>query len=134
MKYRSRLVAKEFKDHHAGGLFAPTPPLEALRMLVSDVATVEDGKPSEEKVLMICDVARAFFEAPVKRDMCIVLPKEDYNEYDKEKDLIGKLVQSLYGTRDAAANFQEEVAKFMPKLWCSRAFIIPAQTSTGGGG
>ena len=35
---------------------------------------------------------------------------------EREKDLVGKLVMSLYGTRDAAANFQKEVSKF-EKNW-----------------
>ena len=48
------------------GLFAGTPPLEALRFLVHEAATVDDyqndaiGSP-DEKVMMINDVARAFF-------------------------------------------------------------------------
>ena len=39
--YRSRLVGKEFADKNADGLFAGTPPLEALRFLVHEAATVE---------------------------------------------------------------------------------------------
>ena len=39
--YRSRLVAKEFNDGAQEGLFAATPPLEALRMLVSEAATID---------------------------------------------------------------------------------------------
>ena len=44
------------------GLFAGTPPLEALRFLVHEAATVE-GKEEEEqeKVIMVNDVTRAFF-------------------------------------------------------------------------
>ena len=41
--YRSRLVAKEFNTGTEDGLFASTPPLEALRMLISDAATAEKG-------------------------------------------------------------------------------------------
>ena len=41
--YRSRLVAKEFNDGAGEGLFASTPPLEALRFLVSVAATVRGG-------------------------------------------------------------------------------------------
>ena len=62
--YRSRLVAKEFNDSAMDGLFAATPPLEALRYLIHEAATL-DGK--EEKVIMIADVARAFFEAVATR-------------------------------------------------------------------
>eukprot|EP00973_Karenia_brevis_P020071 2754072-Karenia_brevis.AAC.1 len=39
---RSRLVGQEFRDGENSGLFASTPPLEALRLLVSDVATVDN--------------------------------------------------------------------------------------------
>lgn len=59
--------------------------------------------------MMINDVARAFFEAPVNRDICIELPAEAKTEEDVE----GMVVQSLYGTRDAAKNFQDEVQEFM---------------------
>jgi hypothetical protein len=61
-------------------------------------------------------VARAFFEAPVRRDICIELPAEDYTEEDEREDMVGHLIQSLYGTRDAAANFQNEVKKFMNSI------------------
>jgi hypothetical protein len=36
---RSRFVAKQFADKRSGEFFAATPPLEALRMLVSHAAT-----------------------------------------------------------------------------------------------
>ncbi len=79
--YRSRFVAKEFNDGAEEGLFASTPPLEALRYLLSELASVDGlqspGSASPEasdKVLMINDVARAFFEAPVKRKVCVELP------------------------------------------------------------
>ena len=39
MNHRSRLVAKEFNDGKDASLFAATPPLEALRLLVSEAAT-----------------------------------------------------------------------------------------------
>ena len=41
--YRSRLVAKEFRDGNQDGLFASTPPLEALKLLISMTATVDQG-------------------------------------------------------------------------------------------
>ena len=114
--YRSRLVAMEFKntDKSMEDLFAGTPPLEALRMLVSEVATVDGGKAGE-KVLLLADVSRAFFEADARREICVELPTEDKQEED-EGDLVGYLMKSLYGTRDAATNWQEEVAKAM-KGW-----------------
>ena len=61
-------MAKEFNDSVQDGLFAGTPPLEALRALVSEAATMKDGD-DQPKVIEI-DVSRAFFEAPATRDMC----------------------------------------------------------------
>ena len=112
--YRSRLVGKEFADKKVEGLFAGTPPLEALRFLVHEAATVEGEEEEQEKVVMVNDVARAFFEAKAIRKLCVELPSErpescgGYN--------VGLLRQSLYGTRDAAMNWQEEVAREM-KNW-----------------
>ena len=71
--YRSRLVGKEFNDGEVVALFAATPPLEALRVLVSEAATVEKGG---RKVMVINDVSRAFIEAPVKRNICVELPEK----------------------------------------------------------
>ena len=70
--YRSRLVGKEFNNEQMDGLFAGTPPLEALRYLVHEAATVRADEPVGSKVIMINDVARAFFEAPAVRNICVI--------------------------------------------------------------
>ena len=69
------------------------------------------GEDWEGKVIMVNDVARAFFEAPMRRDLCFELPAEA----DEGEDIVGHLIMSLYGTRDASANFQEEVNSSMNK-------------------
>ena len=114
--YRSRFVAKEFNDGKTGDVawFAPTPPLEALKLLISDAATTEKGK--DKKCIMINDVVRAYFEAPVKRDICIELSQEDLEEGESNENLVGLLEMSLYGTRDAASNFQDEVKVFLTMI------------------
>ena len=53
-----------------------SPPLEAVRLLLNDVATVRKARPNEDRVIMVNDVARAFFEAPMKRYACVELPPE----------------------------------------------------------
>ena len=50
------------------------------------------------------------------RDVCVELPEEDMSAEDRKRDMVGHLVMSLYGTRDAAMNWQEEVARAM-KTW-----------------
>ena len=120
--YRSRLVAKEFNDGAGEGLFASTPPLEALRFLISEAATGRGGEDWEDKVIMVNDVARAFFEAPILRDLCVELPAEA----GEGEDMVGHLIMSLYGTRDAAANFQEEVRAFMNKNKADQSKYSPS--------
>ena len=58
--YRSRVVGKEFNTGPMDGLFARTPPLEALRLWISEAATKKKNK--KHNVIMINDVSRAFFE------------------------------------------------------------------------
>ena len=74
--YRSRLVGKEFNTGQEDGLFASTPPLEALRWLVSEAATIRRGHRMGSKVALISDVSRAFFEAPARRKVAVILPTE----------------------------------------------------------
>ena len=72
---------------------------------------------------MINDVARAFFEAMATRPVCVELP-EECEERDEGKN-VGKLKMSLYGTRDAAMNWQEEVARQMKKWGFKRGKYNP---------
>ena len=99
----------EFNTAKMDGLFASTPPLEALKLIISDAAT-SSKEEQYEKIIMVNDVARAFFEAPATRQIAVELPPEDTEDGE---DMVGLLLQSLYGTRDAARNFQNEVKKFL---------------------
>ena len=61
-KVRSRLVCQEFafgKDDPTGSLFAPTPPLAATRLLLSEVASQGRSGPGEKRVMLL-DFKRAF--------------------------------------------------------------------------
>ena len=124
--YRSRFVAKEFNDKEIDGLSAATPPLEALRLLVSEVATYDPGSINGTgKVFMTNDVARAFFEAPMHRDVCIELPTEAMEPGEDPLEWVGKLQMRLYGTKDAATNWQELVAEKMEKIGFKRGVYNP---------
>ena len=107
------------------GLSAGTPPLEALRYLIHEAATVRSDEKMGSKVLTVNDVARALFEAPAVRSVCIELPGEDRTSADRLADKVGHLQMSLYGTRDAAMNWQEEVAKEMRQWWFQRGRYNP---------
>ena len=114
-KYRSRLVARQMKAHDRSGasFFAPTPPLEALRTVLSLAATAVEGwRPcydpeSEDRIqISLLDISRAYFNAKVDDDAStyVQLPEEDEDSESKE----AKLVRHMYGTRGAADGWQEE--------------------------
>ena len=50
--------------------------------------------------------------------MCVELPEE--TRVEGEGDMVGYLIKSLYGTRNAAAIFQEEVRRFMEGVGFTR--------------
>ena len=74
---RSRLVAREIRAPGEDAIFAPTPPLESLRMIISMAATtmqaqgwMPDWNPDSEsrtQILMI-DISRAYFNAKTSDD------------------------------------------------------------------
>ena len=107
------------------GIFAGTPPLEALRYIVHQAATIGTGEDTHTKIIMINDVSRALFEAPAVRQVCVEIPEEDLTTADRRADNVGHLKMSLYGTRDAAMNWQEEVAREMVKWGFRRGKYNP---------
>ena len=98
--YRARLVGKEIKLDKREDLFAATPPLESLRFLLSDAVTGWNRKR-----IMFIDVSRAYFYAKARRDVCVEIPQEDWEAGDEWN--CGKLNLSMYGTRDAAQNWEQ---------------------------
>ena len=122
--YRSRLVGKEYNTYSDDSLYASTPPLEALRLIVSRAATY-DGQARE---LMINDVRRAYFYAEATRELYVELPKEDA-EFGRG-DKVGRLRLCLYGTRDAALNWQETLSKHLITIGFKRGSDSPVYSST----
>ena len=105
--YRSRLVAKEFKTDINPELYAATPPSECLRMLISRMASQEGSE------MMYADVSRAYFYAKAVRPVYVNLPDEDRTKGDEE--MCGRLMMSMYGTRDAATNWAAEYTETLIK-------------------
>ena len=104
LDYRSRLVAKEIKKGKREGLFAATPPLEALKILMSLALTEGVGyvKGREEEGMQIefIDSKRASVQAPARRGLYVQLPAEEAG--------LGKcaeLLNVMYGARDMAQNW-----------------------------
>eukprot|EP00973_Karenia_brevis_P039952 5514950-Karenia_brevis.AAC.1 len=102
-KYRSRLVAKEFKTYNDPDLFAATPPIEVLRMIIS-IAATRNQRGKIHRKIMVNDVSRAYFYAKSDAPTFVKLCEEDTGE--GEQDMCGELRVSMYGTRKAAQNWQ----------------------------
>ena len=86
--YRSRLVAREIRKKWEDSIFAPTPPLEALRSILSATATQGtwtqeqwNAGPTSNRRLQVSliDISRAYFNARTSEDhpVYVELPPED---------------------------------------------------------
>ncbi len=119
---RSRMVVQETRRRSNLGTgpesmaatFAATPPLEAIRVLISLLMSGRTEKAKRwlskmrragtipgddgEQVLGFYDVSRAHWHAKARRNIYVIPPKED----KKIKTKLAKLLKSMYGTRDAA--------------------------------
>jgi hypothetical protein len=104
---RSRLVGRELNLSKRDDLFAGTPPLESLRYIVSRCASRRGN------LIMAIDVKRAYFYAPVTRDVFIEIPADDFQPGDEHR--VARLNLSLYGTRDAAQNWVKAYTDVMVK-------------------
>ena len=62
-------AAKEYKTHARPELYASTPPVEALKGVLSGIATGE----REGKVVALVDVRRAYFHALARRKVFVEL-------------------------------------------------------------
>ena len=100
MGVRSRLVGREswWKDPFMQGTFASTPPLESLRYVLHWVQTCRRRYGRKLDItLLVLDVSPAHFRPPAVREPHITLPEEDATPA-----MVGQLLRTLYGTRDAA--------------------------------
>ena len=114
--YRSRLVAREIRRKDENPMFAPTPPLESLRTVVSLAATNARGMPphvrdptsSRRTQLSFIDISRAYFCAATDPDnpTYVELPAEDPDH----GTMVGRLLKHMYGTRKAADGWHSEYA------------------------
>ena len=104
---RSRLVAKEFNNKKCDDLFAGTPPLEAMRAIISMAAS-----GATPKTLMTVDVSRAYMYAKCRNEMYVEMCPEAYEE-DGDEKCCWRLEKAMYGTRSAAQDWQHEIKRRM---------------------
>jgi len=121
--YRSRLVARQLKATDTSGesFFSPTPPLEALRAVLSLATTScrgyrpnRDPKHADRTQVSMVDISRAYFNAKKDPDdlTYVALPGEDPDS----QDMCGLLARHMYGTRGAADGWQEEYSTSLVEM------------------
>ena len=115
---RCRLVAQEVNTYKDDDFFAATPPLEALRLLLSHVATEQKG--SGGRNIMILDAKKAHLHAYAEREIYVELPPER-----RRPGVCGRLIRSLYGTRDAPALWERFAASQLEDLGFIRGSASP---------
>ena len=114
---RSRLVARQIRGANEDPMFAPTPPLEALRTVLSYVATdvegeepkCRDGKSAKRMQISLIDISRAYFNAKCdpRKPTFVALPTEDPDH----RNTCGLLNKHMYGTQAAADGWQQEYSQ-----------------------
>ena len=95
-------------------IFAPTPPLESLRMVLSYATTdfadepkkVYDPKSPHRMQVLAIDISRAYFNAVTPEDEPTFV--EFPPEYGAPPGMCGLLERHMYGTRRAADGWQSE--------------------------
>lgn len=102
-KCRSRLVAKDFNRWADPDVNTATPPIDALRLMIS-IATTGSSIRGDQKKVMINDVAGSYFNAPSLVPTFVSICEEDFEEGDENR--CGELLVSMYGERLAAQNWQ----------------------------
>ena len=127
VKVRSRLVAQEFaRGKTPDDFYAPTPPLLAMRWLLSEASSQGVRGPSEDARAvraMVLDFKRAFLYGDVERELYIEVPGED--ERSQGGRMVGRLRKAMYGTQDAPAVWQREIKKMLIKRGFQSSRIMP---------
>ena len=95
------------------------PPLEGMRLLLSYVASRQSRKLPHK--LMFIDISKAYLHADVLNDSIYVELPGEMNM----PDMCGRLLQALYGTRQAARAWEEEYTKTLKEAGFQRGKCNP---------
>ena len=117
-------MAREIRAAGQDAIFAPTPPLESLRMVLS-MATTKfrpkegtgglghprkdpcwDPESEERTQVLLIDISRAYFNAKTNDDEPVYVQFPP--EVEAPAGMCGLLRRHMYGTRRAAEGWQDE--------------------------
>ena len=109
VKYKARYVAKGFKQIEGtdnSETFAPTSKPETFRLILSLAA-------KENFVLRQMDVKSAYLHPEIKEEIYLEQPSGFEKIDPTGKKLVCRLNKSIYGLKQAAKNWYEELANFL---------------------
>ena len=86
------------------------------------------GKEQHGMKLDFIDVRRAYFHAKARRAVFVRLPEED-----RDEGMCGRLIKAMYGTRDAAQNWEHEYIDFMVNVGFVKSRATPCMFYHEGG-
>ena len=125
------LAARQIRQAGEDAIFAPTPPLEELRTILSIATTDFPGQPlhdrdgnSERRTqISAVEISRAYVNAATDDDKptYVMLPPEDPDHKDK----CGLLRKHMYGTRAAADGCQQEYSGFLRSIGFRQVVACP---------
>ena len=126
---RSRCVVKQYNTGEREDIFAATPSLEAVKLLLSMTASSNGGRAPTRRV-MVLDIKRAFLYADIREEVYIELPEEAKSVEDG--DVIGVLRKAMYGTREAPLCWQQHITRYLTQLGFQAGSAGRASAGTGG--
>ena len=105
---RARWCAKDVATYKTDAFFAATPPLEAMRLILSEAAS--QGTRGRGLKVQLLDAKKAHLHAPAVRPVFVDLPPERAKE-----GFCCRLKKCLYGTRDAPRQWEAYAAAVLLK-------------------
>ena len=86
------------------------PPLEAVKILCSELAARKKNKKGKHLRLPLCDISRAHFYGEAQREIYVTLPPGD-----EQEGYCAILKKTMYGTQDASHAWQEDYSNHLKK-------------------
>ena len=118
---RARLLACELNTFKSDDFFASTPPLEAKRLLLSQLASQRFHPDGRKLQVSFVDIKKAYFNAVPKRLLYVFLPKE----MGQGPKSVARLRRCVYGTRDAGMLWEECYSTALTAMGFRRGLASP---------
>ena len=115
-------TARDNTEEESATFFASTPPLEAVKFLVSEAMTKRVSRNNRPLRLSFIDEKKAHLCSDVLRELYVEPPPEA----NEPPDIVWRLQRALYGTRDAAAAWEREWTKTLNSVGFKSGVSNPA--------